>query len=56
MKLTLAPRKAASTLERVVVWLTPEDIDSLLWDGDLEKTFREGGPTVRVTVDTTNDE
>jgi hypothetical protein len=54
MRLTLSPRKAASTLERLVVWLDADDVTRLVYDGSLEANFLKanGGPTVKLTLET----
>jgi hypothetical protein len=53
MRLTLSPRRAASSLERLVVWLNADDVTKLVYDGSLETTFTvNGGPTVRLTLET----
>jgi hypothetical protein len=53
MRLTLSPRRAASSLERVVIWLDADDVTRLVYDGSLETKFTiNGGPTVRLTLET----
>jgi hypothetical protein len=52
MRLTLSPRRAASSLERLVVWLDADDVTKLVYDGSLETKFTvNGGPTVRLTLE-----
>ena len=49
MRTTLSPRWAANELERLVVYLTADDLEQLVWDGALEQSYPLGH-TVRIEV------
>lgn len=49
MQVVIAPRRAVIEVDRLVVYLSAEEITDLVWEGRVQVKLRDG-PVVRVMV------